>query len=344
MKAMILSQIEDLSVNRSPLKLVERPLPSCGERDILVRVLTCGVCRTDLDEIEGRTLPAFFPIIVGHQIVGTVVGKGKNAHRFQEGDRVGIAWIHSSCGKCHYCQNGRENLCPEFKGTGRDAHGGYAEYTVVGEDFAYPLPAVFSDEEAAPLLCAGAVGYRALKLGKIENGENIGFLGFGASGHLVMKVARYLYPDSKIFVFSRSQKEQSLAWEMGAFWVGHFDHQPPEKLHCVIDTTPVWKPVVSVLGKLTPGGRLIINAIRKEEGDKEYLWQLDYPEHLWMEKEVKTVANVTRQDVVEFLELAVRIPIRPEIEVFGLQEANCALLELKEGKIRGAKVLRIEGA
>lgn len=344
MKAMVLSQIENLQINHYPLQLVEMPISSPGERDILIRVSTCGVCRTELDEIEGRTPPAFFPIILGHQIVGEVVEKGKNASRFREGDRVGVAWIYSSCGKCHFCRKGEENLCPEFKGTGRDAHGGYAEYAVVGEDFAYPIPAVFSDEEAAPLLCAGAVGYRALKLGKVENGENIGFSGFGASGHLVMKVARYLYPDSRIFVFSRSHREQSLALELGAFWVGNFDDEPPEKLHCVIDTTPAWKPVVTGLGKLAPGGRLVINAIRKEEGDKDYLFQLWYPEHLWMEKEIKTVANVTRQDVAEFLELAAQIPVRPEIEVFKLEEANRALLELKEGKIRGAKVLRIKEA
>lgn len=344
MKAMVLSQIENLQINHSPLQLVERPLPSPGDRDILIRVSTCGVCRTELDEIEGRTPPAFFPIILGHQIVGRVVEKGKNTSRFREGDRVGVAWIYSSCGKCHFCRKGWENLCPEFKGTGRDAHGGYAEYTVVGEDFAYSIPAVFSDEEAAPLLCAGAVGYRALKLGNIENGENIGFSGFGASGHLIMKVARFLYPDSKIFVFSRNPEERHLARNLGAFWVGNFDDEPPEKLHCVIDTTPAWKPVVTALGKLAPGGRLVINAIRKEESDKEYLSQLRYPEHLWMEKEVKTVANVTRHDVTEFLEVAARIPVRPEIEVFKLEEANRALLELKEGKIRGAKVLQVKEA
>ncbi|MCX7667683.1 MAG: zinc-dependent alcohol dehydrogenase family protein [Atribacterota bacterium] len=344
MRAMVLSQIEDLQENRSPLKLVEMPLPPLGEQDILIQVSVCGVCRTELDEIEGRTPPSFFPVILGHQIVGEVVETGQSVSRFRKGDRVGVAWIYSSCGRCHFCQKGQENLCPEFKGTGRDAHGGYAEYAVVEESFAYPLPAAFSDEEAAPLLCAGAVGYRALKLGKIENGENIGVAGFGASGHLVMKVARHLYPASKIFVFSRSPREQSLAWELGASWVGNFDDEPSEKLHCVIDTTPVWRPVVTVLRKLAPGGRLIINAIRKEESDKEYLLRLNYSEHLWMEKEIKSVANVTRQDVVEFLELAARIPIRPEIEVFKLEEANHALLELKEGKIRGAKVLRIKEA
>ncbi|MGC8778822.1 MAG: alcohol dehydrogenase catalytic domain-containing protein, partial [Candidatus Caldatribacteriaceae bacterium] len=218
MRAMVLHQTWDLSENRSPLELVEFPLPSCGEREILVRVSACGVCRTELDEIEGRTPPSFFPIILGHQIVGEVVEKGAKVERFAPGDRVGIAWIHSSCGRCRFCQQGQENLCPEFQGTGRDAHGGYAEYTVVGEDFAYPIPSVFTDEEAAPLLCAGAVGYRALRLGEIQDGDNIGFAGFGASGHLVMKAARFLFPSSRILVFSRSERERAFVRELGAFW------------------------------------------------------------------------------------------------------------------------------
>ena len=343
MRAMVLKQLWDLSKERSPLELVELPYPLFKENEIVVEVVTCGVCRTELDEIEGRTPPSFFPIILGHQIVGRVVEKGSKVQKFNLGDRVGIAWIHSSCGKCSFCREGRENLCAEFKATGRDAQGGYAEYTVVGEHYAYLLPSTISDEEAAPLLCAGAVGYRSLKLGEVTNGENIGFSGFGASAHLVMKAAQHLFPSCKFYVFTRSEKERTFARELGAFWVGDFEEEPPEKLHLIIDTTPAWKPVVLSLRHLERGGRLVINAIRKENSDKDFLLNLNYSEDLWMEKEIKSVANVTRADVQEFLQLAAEASLHPEVQVYPLEAANKALLELKDGKIRGAKVLRIKG-
>jgi propanol-preferring alcohol dehydrogenase len=317
--------------------------PHVKEDEVVVEVATCGVCRTELDEIEGRTPPSFFPMILGHEIVGRVVEKGSQVQKLKIGDRVGIAWIHSSCGHCSYCLEGRENLCAEFKATGRDAHGGYAEYTVVKEDYAFLLPPVISDEEAAPLLCAGAVGYRSLKLGNVQNGMNIGFSGFGASAHLVLKAAQHLFPFSKLYVLTRNQKEQDFARELGATWAGDFEEEPPEKLHLIIDTTPAWKPVVLSLRHLERGGRLVINAIRKERGDQDFLLQLSYSEDLWMEKEVKSVANVTRADVQEFLQLAAEVSIRPEIQLYPLEDANKALLELKDGKIRGAKVLRIKG-
>ncbi len=225
--------------------------------------------------------------------------------------------------------------------TGKDANGGYSEYAVVPEDFAYRIPGTFSDSEAAPLLCAGAIGYRSLKLTELEDGENIGLTGFGASGHLVLKILRYKYPKSRVFVFSRTTAEREFARELGAFWTGDTEDVPPEKLTAIIDTTPAWKPVVKALRCLEKGGRLVINAIRKEEWDKEALLEVDYPRDLWMEKEIKSVANITRKDVEEFLELAAGIPIRPEIQEYALAEANRALLELKERKIRGAKVLRI---
>jgi propanol-preferring alcohol dehydrogenase len=343
MKAMILKQLCDLNQDRSLLELAEFPYPSCKEDEVVVEVATCGVCRTELDEIEGRTPPSFFPMILGHEIVGRVVEKGSQVQKLKIGDRVGIAWIHSSCGHCSYCLEGRENLCAEFKATGRDAHGGYAEYTVVKEDYAFLLPPVISDEEAAPLLCAGAVGYRSLKLGNVQNGMNIGFSGFGASAHLVLKAAQQLFPFSKLYVLTRNQKEQDFARELGATWAGDFEEEPPEKLHLIIDTTPAWKPVVLSLRHLERGGRLVINAIRKERGDQDFLLQLSYSEDLWMEKEVKSVANVTRADVQEFLQLAAEVSIRPEIQLYPLEDANKALLELKDGKIRGAKVLRIKG-
>lgn len=342
MKAMILKQLGDLSQNRSPLELVEFPYPSYKDNEIVVEVSTCGVCRTELDEIEGRTPPSFFPMILGHEIAGRVVAKGSHVKKLNIGDRVGIAWIHSACGHCSFCLEGRENLCAEFKATGRDAHGGYAEYTVVKEDFAFPIPSDFSDEEAAPLFCAGAVGYRSLKLGNVQNGKNIGFSGFGASAHLVMKAAQYLFPSSKLYVFTRNQKERDFARELGTTWAGGFEEEPPEKLHLIIDTTPAWKPVVLSLRHLERGGRLVINAIRKEKPDQDILLQLSYSEDLWMEKEVKSVANVTRVDVQEFLQLAAKASIRPEVQIYPLEDANKALLELKNGKIRGAKALRIK--
>ena len=342
MKAMVLSGVSDFHRNSQPLELIDMPLPVPGEKEILVKITRCGVCHTELDEIEGRTPPSHFPIILGHQIIGKVQSMGSKAERFAQGERVGIAWIYSACGKCKFCIEGRENLCAEFMATGRDANGGYAEYTVVSEDFAYRIPDVFSDSEAAPLLCAGAIGYRSLKLTGLQDGENIGLTGFGASGHLVLKILRYKYPNSRVFVFSRTAEERKFAQEMGAFWTGDTEDEPPEKMAAIIDTTPAWKPVVKALRSLEKGGRLVINAIRKEERDKESLLSIDYPHDLWMEKEIKSVANITRKDIEEFLALAAGIPIRPEIQEYGLDEANRALLELKERKIRGAKVLRIQ--
>ncbi len=341
MRAMVLHQICDLKTNQEPLQPAELPAPTPAEDEVLIQVAACGVCHTELDEIEGRTPPSHFPMVPGHQVVGRVVEKGSLVRSLQIGDRVGVPWIYSSCGNCEFCLRNEENLCPEFKAAGRDAFGGYAEYMVVREIFAHPIPSVFSDEEAAPLLCAGAVGYRSLRLTNVKNGQRLGLTGFGASGHLVLKMARYRYPDSPVYVFARSRAEQQFARELGAVWSGDTDSWPPEQLHAVIDTTPAWKPVVEALHYLAPGGRLVINAIRKEDQDKDQLLRLDYSKHLWMEKEIKSVANVTLKDVREFLVLAAKIPIKPEYQVYPLEEANTALMELKERKIRGAKVLVI---
>jgi propanol-preferring alcohol dehydrogenase len=341
MKAMVLNALCSLEENQAPLELVERPHPVPGEKEILVRVSACGVCHTELDEVEGRTPPPHLPVVLGHQVVGRVEGMGGEASAFKAGDRVGVAWIFSACGQCKFCRAGNENLCPDFKATGRDADGGYAEYMTVPEAFAFPLPDVFSDVEAAPLLCAGAIGYRSLKLTGLQDGQNLGLTGFGASGHLVLKMVRHRYPNAQVFVFARSPQERAFARELGAVWAGDTGDASPAKLSSIIDTTPVWKPVVEALKNLEPGGRLVVNAIRKEEGDKDYLLQLDYAAHLWLEKEVKSVANVARSDVSEFLKLAAEIPIKPEVQVFALQEANQALVELKRRKIRGAKVLRV---
>jgi len=342
MKAMVLHKLCNLKENKNPLELTNLPDPIPEEKEILIKVSTCGVCHTELDEIEGRTPPPHFPVVPGHQVIGRVEKTGRNTHRFTIGDRVGIAWIYSACGKCRFCLSEQENLCPGFRATGRDVDGGYAQYMTVLEDFAYPIPGIFSDTEAAPLLCAGAIGYRSLRLTGIKDGQNLGLTGFGASAHLVLKMARHKYPNSNVFVFARSEKERVFAKELGAVWVGDTEAETPEKLDCIIDTTPVWKPVVEALKNLTPGGRLVINAIRKESVDQDYLLKLEYPTHLWLEKEIKSVANVERRDVGEFLELATEIPITPEVQEFQLEEANKALVELKERKIRGAKVLRID--
>jgi propanol-preferring alcohol dehydrogenase len=335
MKAMTLREITSLKQNPNPLSIDETEEPQPSEGEVLLRVTRCGVCHTEMDEIEGRTPPPQLPVVLGHQVVG-VIEDGEN-----KGQRVGVAWIASACGECHHCQAGNENLCNEFKATGRDVDGGYAEYMKVRADFVHPIPDAFTDSEAAPLLCAGAIGYRSLRLSNIQNGQNLGLMGFGGSNHLVLKLAIHKYPNAKIFVFSRNPNEREFALSLGAVWAGEIDQNPLEGLDAVIDTTPVWGPVSEALKVLSPGGRLVINAIRKEEADKEVLLKLDYPSQLWMEKEIKSVANVTRADVREFLQLAADANIKPEFQEYDLKDANRALLEMKQGKIHGAKVLRV---
>ena len=341
MKAMILKKLGSLRENPAPLVPADLTVPEPAEHEILIKVSACGVCHTELDEIEGRTPPPRLPVIPGHQVVGRVQAAGPNAGIFSAGARVGVAWIHSACGACRFCRAGTENLCRDFKATGRDADGGYAEYMTVPEGFAYDIPDGFSDVEAAPLLCAGAVGYRSLRLADPERRATLGLTGFGAAGHLVLKMARYRFPELKVFVFARSEGQRVFARELGAFWTGDTSAAPPEKLDCIIDTTPAWTPVVAGLKHLAPGGRLVINAIGKEDADRDRLLSLDYSTHLWMEKEIKSVANVTRKDVAEFLSLAAEMETRPEVQVFPLAEANRALMELRTRKIRGAKVLMI---
>ncbi|MBW2613755.1 MAG: zinc-dependent alcohol dehydrogenase family protein [Deltaproteobacteria bacterium] len=341
MKAMVLENICRLDENARPLRMITLPDPVPGKGEIVLKLSVCGVCHTELDEIEGRTPPTVLPMVLGHQAVGRVAAIGLDANRFTKGDRVGVAWIFSACGSCDFCRTGRENLCSEFLATGRDANGGYAEYMCVSEDFVYAIPDRLEDAEAAPLLCAGAIGYRSMRLAGVSNGQHLGLTGFGASAHLVLKMVTHRYPESKVFVFARSKKEREFARDLGACWAGNIGEPPPEPLDAVIDTTPAWKPVMEALKCLRPGGRLVINAIRKESRDSDLLMQLDYPVHLWMEKEIKSVANVARQDVREFLEIAADIPIKPEYREYALEDANTALMELKHGKIRGAKVLRI---
>lgn len=341
MKAMVLDAVTNMAEDQRPLKPRDLPEPKPVSGEVLIQVSACAVCHTELDEIEGRTLPPKLPVVPGHQVVGRVVALGSGVEGIATGDRVGVAWIYSACGTCRYCVAGFENLCEQFKATGRDVDGGYAEYMVVPAEFSHHIPEVISDVDAAPLLCAGAIGFRSLRLAGIRDGDNVGLMGFGASGHLVMKLIHSMYPRTNVFVFARGEAEQEFARSLGAVWTGNAEALAPERLDSVIDTTPAWKPIVESLRNLRPGGRLVVNAIRKEEADKEQLLQLDYPLHLWMEKEIKSVANVTRADVREFLGMAAKVPITPEVELFALEEANVALRQLKQRKIKGAKVLRI---
>jgi len=341
MKAMALNRVTDVLENPHPLEEINLPDPKPRKNQVLVKVAACGVCHTELDEIEGRTPPSQFPMVPGHEVIGRVIELGPEVQNLRIGNRVGVGWIYSSCGTCSCCQSGLENLCSDFKATGRDVHGGYAELMVVPEDSAFIIPKIFTDTEAAPFMCAGAIGYRSLNLTRIQNGQKLGLTGFGASAHLVLKMVKHRFPKSLIYVFARSEKERAFAKDLGAVWAGEPSEESPEKLNAIIDTTPVWKPVVEALKNLAPGGRLVINAIRKEDVDKEYLLKLHYPTHLWMEKEIKSVANVARSDIRGFLKLAAEIPLKPDVQIYPLENANEALVELKQGKIRGAKVLRI---
>ncbi|MBC7219837.1 MAG: zinc-dependent alcohol dehydrogenase family protein [Hadesarchaea archaeon] len=335
MKAAVITRIAP--VEERPLELVDLPQPAPVNNQVLIRVSACGICHTELDEIEGRVPPAKFPMVPGHQIVGRVERLGPQASKFNIGDRVGVAWINWACGRCHFCLAGAENLCAEARWTGKDVGGGYAQYTVVSEDFVYPIPEQFSDLEAAPLLCAGVIGYRALRLSGMTDGKVLGLYGFGASAHIVIQVVKHLYPRSKVFVFTRPGQtdHQDLARKLGADWVGATGDTPPAKLDCAIDFTPVGEPVREALRNLQKGGRVVINAIRKTNPIPE----LNYAEHLWWEKELKSVANVTRRDALEFLPLAAEIPIRPEVRVFELETVNDALILLKQGKIINSLIM-----
>ncbi len=341
MRAAQINELGPLTHERSRLRLtqVETPRPGAGEVTVAVR--HCGVCHTELDEIEGRTPPSRVPMTPGHQVVGTVVQEGADCTLGLLGQTVGVAWIHSACGACSFCRRGLENLCPDFQACGRDQPGGYAEYMTAPEAFVHPLPSALDPERAAPLLCAGAVGIRALRLAELENGAPLGLTGFGASGQLVLPIARHRYPDSPVFVFARSGREREIALELGAAWAGNTTESPPIPLRAIIDTTPAWLPVISALAALEPGGRVIVNAIRKEPQDQELLANLSYENHLWCEKSLTTVANVTRRDVREALSLAAEIGLSPRVREYALDQAGEALLNMRSGAVESAGVLRL---
>ena len=339
MRAMVLERIGLLESGDIPLRLTDRAAPHAGTGEVRLRVRACGVCRTELDEIEGRTPPSDLPRILGHQVVGEVDELGTGVDTRWRGARVGVAWIGGACGTCRWCRAEQENLCAHFVGVGRDIDGGYAEWMVAPVAFVHRLPKALADEHAAPLLCAGAIGLRSLDLTSLTDGEPLGLTGFGASGHLVLSMSRALYPRSPVFVFARSADERALARTLGAAWTGEAAARSPEPLAAIIDTTPVWTPVVRALEQLAPGGRLVINAIRKQDADKDALLGLDFERHLWREKIVRSVANVTRADVRRCLEAAVEYGLRPDVTTYPLADANSALQALAQGKGRGARVL-----
>jgi len=335
LKAVVLNK--PAPIEKKPLQLIELPIPKPQDNEILIKVSVCGACHTDLDEAEGRLLTTKSPVIPGHQIVGIVAAKGKNANRFKTGDRVGVTWLYWACGDCSFCETGQENLCENSKWTGKDADGGYAEYMVIEQDFAYSLPEEFSDLQAAPLLCAGVVGYRALRLANITDGQTIGMFGFGACAHIIIQVVKYKYPNSPVFVFTKSEHHINLAKKLGADWTGRSGDKPPALLDKALDFTPAGECVRDALGVLQRGGRLVINAIRKETP----IPAMDYAEYLWLEREIKSVANVTKADAEEFLPIAAEIGIKPTVEEFPLEQANEVLFKMKHSQLKAAAVLKI---
>lgn len=322
-----------LPLKREPLSIEEIEEPSPREGQVLIEVEACGVCYTDVDTVEGR-VRCKLPLIPGHMIVGRVVED--RAAGGLSGKRVGVAWIAGSCGKCDFCRRGLENLCPDFKATGCDVDGGYAEYAVADAGYVHPLPGNADPVRLAPLLCAGAVGYRAYKLAGIRDGYRVGLFGFGSSAHIVIQVIRKLNPSAEVYVFSRSEEHREMAKRLGADWVGHPSEDPPRKLNAAIDFTPVGETVARALELLERGGRLVINVIRKQTPVS-----LDYERHLWEEREVKSVANVTRADVRELVGLAAKYGIETRVSEYRLEEANRALRDLKAAKVAGSPVLRV---
>jgi len=331
MKAMCLSKAQP--IEQRPLELVELPAPIAGPGEVRLRVEACGVCRTDLHIIVGDLPLPKLPLVPGHQIVGMVDRVGDAVTRFRIGDRVGLPWLFSTCGRCAFCQRGQENLCDAARFTGYHVDGGYAEFVVAPEAFVYPLPAGFSPAQAAPLLCAGVIGLRALRQSMIRSGERLGLYGFGGSAHIAIQVA--VHWGCEVFVFTRSEEHRALARELGAHWIGRAEDDPPARLDSAVIFAPVGRLVIEALRVLAKGGTIAIAGITMSP-----IPELDYS-LLYQERTVRSVANSTRQDVIDLLKLASDIPIRTEIETFPLQEANRALHLLKESRLRGVGVLTI---
>jgi alcohol dehydrogenase, propanol-preferring len=333
MKAMVL--YECASIHEAPLRYLEVPDPEPGEREVRVRVSTCGICRTDLHVIECELPFPGHPVIPGHQVIGIVDRLGQGASRFQPGQRIGIAWLRHTCGRCGYCRAGRENLCENARFTGYHAPGGYAEYAVVHEDFAYPIPETFTDTEAPPLLCAGIIGYRSLKRSQLRPGDSLAIYGFGSSAHIVLQIA--LHMGCKVYVCTRGAKHRELAGRLGAEWVGEHAKEIPVETDSAIIFAPAGTLVPQALSRLRKGGTLALAGIYMTD-----IPQMNYEDHLFYEKNIHSVTANTREDGIELLRIAAEIPIRPQVEVFPLARANEALIRLKEGKIEGSGVLVVK--
>lgn len=332
MRAMILEHPK--AAEENPLALRELPVPAPGAGELRVRVKACGVCHTDLHTVEGDLPLPKLPLVPGHQIVGVVDAVGTGARRFREGDRVGIPWLHSTCGECRYCRKGLENLCENARFTGYHADGGYAEAAVVQELFAYALPENFSNLQAAPLLCAGIIGYRSLRLSNVERGERLGLYGFGASAHIVIQIARH--QGCEVYVFTRSEEHRKLARELGAAWVGGAEDTPPENIDGAIVFAPAGWLVLDALRVTRRGGTVALAGITMSP-----IPEIDYDSLFYHERVLRSVANSTREDAQELLRVAAEIPVRTEVQAFKLEEANQALQALKHSKIQGAGVLTI---
>jgi propanol-preferring alcohol dehydrogenase len=330
MKAMVLDHTGDVS--SYPLQLRDQLVPTPQHGQVLIKVHVCGVCRTDLHVIEGELPDPALPLIPGHQTVGVVLQVGPEVSEVKEGDRVGIAWLQGTCGRCEFCASGRENLCLKATFTGYQANGGYAEYAVVPARFAYPIPLIFSDDEAAPLLCAGIIGYRALRLSGIKPGQRLGLYGFGASAHIAIQIARHW--GCQVYVSSLKPEHQKLARQLGAVWVGGATEMPPEKLHGSIIFAPAGELVPPALRALDRGGTLALAGIHMSP-----IPSLDYDRDVFGERVIRSVTANTRQDGVDLLREAAAIPIKPHTVRFRLEEANRALQELKAGTFQGAAVL-----
>ena len=320
-------------VESSPLRMVELPKPAPTGRQVLVRVRACGVCRTDLHVVEGELPPRKSPVVPGHQVVGTVEACGPEASRFRPGARVGIPWLHQTCGLCEYCRSGRENLCEKAIFTGWMADGGYAEYAVAPEDFVYALPVGFGDLHVAPLLCAGIIGFRTLRLSGIQPGGKLGMYGFGAAAHVAIQVARHW--KIEVYAFTRDERHRQLALDLGAVWAGDSQESPPALLDAVLVFAPAGELVVAALRTVKRGATVALGGIHMSR-----IPPLDY-DLLYHERALRSVANNTRRDGEDFLRIAAEIPIQTEVREFGLGKANEALNALKNDAIRGAAVLRV---
>ncbi len=331
MRAMMLEGIA--GIDRSSLKMRQVDIPKPGSGQILVRVECCGVCHTDLHTVEGEVAVSALPRVLGHQIVGTVETPGPGSSRFDRGARVGVPWLYSTCGACGFCRSGRENLCPNARFTGVDVDGGYAEFVVAEEGFVCALPDEVSATEAAPLLCAGVIGYRALRMSAIRPGGRLGLYGFGASAHIAIQVARHW--GCRVFVFSRSRGHRAMAIELGAEWTGLAEDTPPDALDSAVVFAPAGQIVPQVLRVLDRGGTVALAGIYMSP-----IPEMEYS-RIYGERTIRSVANATRDDAARLLRLAGEIPIKTRVEVYRLEEANRALLALKRSEIDGAAVLEV---